>query len=167
MRHGLSCSEVAFSDFRGRLQHIHPEEPLKKMGPLSGMVRSLRRGLNRATLGVLVIDEDRCPCVKLLPDLEDFCRQWDVLDAVVGPFAGHERFDDPAQGFRTEHMVRNPHPGGSQQAFLTGFAHLYNLAPYQRWAQQAGQCGVEVEDGHVPTPDWMLNLHILPSGGCR
>ena len=24
------------------------------------------------------------------------------------------------------------HPGGSQQAFLTGLAHLYNLVPYQR-----------------------------------
>ena len=73
--------------FRGRLQHIHPEEPLKKMAPLSGMVQSLRRGLNRATLGVFVIDEDRCPCVEVLPDLEDFGRQRDVLDAVVGAFA--------------------------------------------------------------------------------
>jgi hypothetical protein len=36
------------------------------------------------------------------------------------------------------------HPGGSQQAFLTGLAHLYNLVPYQRRAQHAGQCGVEV-----------------------
>src|SRR5262245_32516965 len=35
------------------------------------------------------------------------------------------------------------HPGGSQQAFLTGLAHLYNLVPYQRRAQHAGQCGVE------------------------
>jgi hypothetical protein len=111
MRRGLSCSEVAFSDFRLRLQHIHPEGPLKKMGPLSGMVWSLRRGLNRATLGVLVIDEDRCPCVKLLPDLEDFGRQRDVLDAVVGPFAGHERFDDSTQGFRTKHMMGNNHRG--------------------------------------------------------
>src|SRR5712671_1410485 len=34
------------------------------------------------------------------------------------------------------------HPGGSQQAFLTGLAHLYNLVPYQRRAQHAGQCGV-------------------------
>jgi hypothetical protein len=33
------------------------------------------------------------------------------------------------------------HPGGSQQAFLTGLAHLYNLIPYQRRAQPAGQCG--------------------------
>ena len=30
------------------------------------------------------------------------------------------------------------HPGGSQQAFLTGLAHLYNLVPYQRRAQHAG-----------------------------
>src|SRR5262249_23627728 len=36
------------------------------------------------------------------------------------------------------------HPQGSQQAFLTGLAHLYNLVPYQRRAQHAGQCGVEV-----------------------
>ena len=37
------------------------------------------------------------------------------------------------------------HPGGSQAAFLTGLAHLYNLIPYQRRALHAGQCGVEVE----------------------
>ena len=59
------------------------------------------------------------------------------------------------------------HPGGSQQAFLTGLAHLYNLVPYQRWAQHAGQCGVEVEGGRVPTPDWMLTLQIPTSGGFR
>jgi hypothetical protein len=59
------------------------------------------------------------------------------------------------------------HPGGSQQAFLTGLAHLYNLVPYQRRAQHAGQCGVEVEGGRVPTPDWMLNLQILTSGGLQ
>jgi hypothetical protein len=59
------------------------------------------------------------------------------------------------------------HPKGSQQAFLTGLAHLYNLVPYQRRAKHAGQCGVEVEGGRVPTPDWMLNLQILTSGGFR
>jgi hypothetical protein len=59
------------------------------------------------------------------------------------------------------------HPTGSQQAFLTGLAHLYNLVPYQRRAKHAGQCGVEVEGGRVPTPDWMLNLQILTSGGFR
>jgi hypothetical protein len=59
------------------------------------------------------------------------------------------------------------HPGGSQEAFLRGLAHLYNLIPYQRRAHHAGQCGVEVEGGHVPTPDWMLNLQILTSGGFR
>jgi hypothetical protein len=59
------------------------------------------------------------------------------------------------------------HPGGSQQAFLRGLAHLYNLVPYQRRAQYAGQCGVEVEGGRVPTHDWFLNLQILTSGGFR
>ena len=59
------------------------------------------------------------------------------------------------------------HPGGSQQAFLTGLAHLYNLVPYQRRAQHAGQCGMEVEGGTVPTRDWFLNLQILTSGGFR
>jgi hypothetical protein len=59
------------------------------------------------------------------------------------------------------------HPGGSQEAFLTGLAHLYNLIPYQRRAQHAGQCGVEVEGGRVPTRDWFLNVQILTSGGFR
>src|SRR5690349_13114475 len=59
------------------------------------------------------------------------------------------------------------HPGGSQAAFLTGLAHLYNLIPYQRRALHAGKCGVEVEGGCVPTSDWMLNLQILTSGGYR
>ena len=59
------------------------------------------------------------------------------------------------------------HPGGSQAAFLAGLAHLYNLIPYQRRALNAGQCGVEVEGGRIPTPDWMLNLQILTSGGFR
>jgi len=59
------------------------------------------------------------------------------------------------------------HPDGSQQAFLIGLAHLYNLVPYQRRAQHAGQCGVEVEGGRLPTRDWLLNLQILTSGGFR
>ena len=59
------------------------------------------------------------------------------------------------------------HPGGSQQVCLTGLAHLYNLVPYQRRAKHAGQCGVEVEGGQVPTRDWLLNLQILTSGGFR
>ena len=57
------------------------------------------------------------------------------------------------------------HAGGSQAAFLTGLAHLYNLIPYQRRVKNAGLCGVEVEGGRVPTSDWMLNLQILTSGG--
>src|SRR5262244_1785641 len=59
------------------------------------------------------------------------------------------------------------HSQGSQQAFLTGLAHLYILVPYQRRARHAGHCGVEVEGGTVPTRDWLLNLQILTSGGFR
>src|SRR5436309_3126035 len=59
------------------------------------------------------------------------------------------------------------HPKGSQQAFLRELAHLYNLVPYQRRAQHAGQCGVEVEGGTVSTRDGFLNLQILTSGGFR
>jgi len=59
------------------------------------------------------------------------------------------------------------HPGGSQQAFLNGLALLYDLVPYPRRAKPAGQCGVEVEGGKVPTRDWFLNLQILTSGGFR
>jgi hypothetical protein len=59
------------------------------------------------------------------------------------------------------------HPHGSQQAFLRGLAHLYNLVPYQRRAKHAWQCGVEVEGGTVPTSDGFLNLQILTSGGFR
>jgi hypothetical protein len=59
------------------------------------------------------------------------------------------------------------HPAGSQQAFLTGLAHLYNLVPYQRRAKHAGQCGVEVEGGRVLTADWFLNVQMLTSGGFR
>jgi hypothetical protein len=59
------------------------------------------------------------------------------------------------------------HPDGNQKAFLAGLALLYNLVPYQRRATHAGQCGVEVEGGKVPTRDWLLNLQILTSGGFR
>jgi hypothetical protein len=59
------------------------------------------------------------------------------------------------------------HPHGSQQAFLAGLAHLYNLIPYQCRAKHAGRCGVEVEGGKVPTRDWFLNRQILTSGGFR
>jgi hypothetical protein len=57
------------------------------------------------------------------------------------------------------------HPLGSQQAFLHGLALLYNVVPYQHRAKHAGQCGVEVEGGRLPTQDWLLNLQILTSGG--
>jgi hypothetical protein len=57
------------------------------------------------------------------------------------------------------------HPAGSQQACLRGLAHLSHLVPYQRRAQHAGRCGVEVEGGTVPTRDWFLTLQSLTSGG--
>ena len=66
-------------------------------------------GLHGTTLGVLVVDEDRRPGVELLVHLEDFRGQRDVLGAIVSPFAGHERFDDPAQSVRTQQAVGNDH----------------------------------------------------------
>jgi len=36
-------------------------------------------------------------------------------------------------------MQGGQQPKGSQQVFLTGLAHWYNLVPYQRRAQPAGQ----------------------------
>ena len=57
------------------------------------------------------------------------------------------------------------HPEGSQQEFLIGLAMLYNFIPYQRRAKNAGLCGVEVEDGQLPSDNWLLNLQILTSGG--
>ena len=47
------------------------------------------------------------------------------------------------------------HPGGNQQAFVTGLAHLYNLVPYQRRAQHAGQSSPYLSLGaclHTPPP---------------
>ena len=49
----------------------------------SGTVRELVCGLNRATLCVFVVDEDRRPCVELLLHLEDFRGKRDVLGARV------------------------------------------------------------------------------------
>src|SRR5882724_7688017 len=38
------------------------------------------------------------------------------------------------------------HPKGSQQAFLTGLAHLYNLVPYQRRAQHAANVAWKLKE---------------------
>ena len=59
------------------------------------------------------------------------------------------------------------HPGGSQAAFLTGLAHLYNLIPYQRQAKNAASVGWKSKAETLPTSDWLLNLQILTSGGYR
>jgi hypothetical protein len=59
------------------------------------------------------------------------------------------------------------HPGGSHGACLTSLAHLYHLSPSQRRALNAGQWGVAIEGGRVPTSAWVLNLPIRASGGYR
>jgi hypothetical protein len=104
-------------------------------------------------------------------------RNW-VQDKKSGWYAVLEDPQMPAMSTALDHahnaidrklfnMKGFHHSGGSQAAFLTGLAHLYNLIPYQRRAKNAGLCGVEVEGGHVPTSDWVLNLQILTSGGYR
>jgi hypothetical protein len=59
------------------------------------------------------------------------------------------------------------HAQGSPQGWRTGLAHLYHLGPEQRRAPHAGQGGVEVDGGTVPTRDGCLTLQILTSGGWR
>ena len=65
---------------------------------------------------------------------------------------------------------RQMRPEVARNALLAthgGLSLEWCVVPYQRRAQHAGQWGVEVEGGRVPTPDWMLNLQILTSGGFR
>jgi hypothetical protein len=59
------------------------------------------------------------------------------------------------------------HAGVIYRHIILTVPAMFNLVPSQRRAQHAGQCGVEVEGGRVPTADWMLNLQILTSGGFR
>ena len=61
-------------------------------------------------------------------------------------------------------MKGSHHPHGSQQVFLRGLAHLYNLVPYQRRANHAGQCGVEVEGGTVPPAIGSSTCKSSPQG---
>ena len=65
--------------------------------------------LDRPTVCGLIVDDDRGARGELVPDLRDFGREWDFVDTIVGPLARDERFDDAAQGFRTQHAVRNHH----------------------------------------------------------
>jgi hypothetical protein len=48
----------------------------------------------------------------------------------------HNAIDHPLFAMKGCH-----HPGGSQEAFLTGLVHLYNLIPYQRRALHVGSGG--------------------------
>ena len=72
---------------------------------LSRRLRELIRGLNRPTVGGLVVDDDRGSRVELVPYLPDFGGKRDFMDTIVSALTGHECFDDAAQGFRTEHSV--------------------------------------------------------------
>ena len=105
-------------------------------------------------------------CVTVVPGQEGglVCGARRPADAGDQHPAGSSPQRHRAEAVRDEGL---PSSRGSQQAFLTGLAHLYNLVPYQRRAQHVGQCGVEVEGGRVPTRDWFLNLQILTSGGFR
>jgi hypothetical protein len=77
------------------------------MKRLSGIVHSLVRRLNCATVGVLVVDDDCSPRVEVLLHLEDVHDERDFLGAIGGSLAGHNRFDDLTQGVRTEQGVGN------------------------------------------------------------
>jgi hypothetical protein len=75
----------------------------------SRRLRDLVCRLDRPTVCGLIVDDDRGARVELVPDLRDFGREWDFVDTIVSPLARDERFDDAAQGFRTQHAVRNHH----------------------------------------------------------
>src|SRR5262249_51083798 len=72
-------------------------------------LRELVRGLDRPTVRGLVVDDNRGARVELVPDLPYFGREWNLVETVVGPLARNVRFDDAAQGFRTQYAVRNDH----------------------------------------------------------
>ena len=76
----------------------------------SGRVWELMRGLNRATLGDLIVDDDCSPGVELLVHLEDFRSKRDFLGAIVGPFAGdhHGQAEELRRG-----QTRAPPWGGA------------------------------------------------------
>ena len=54
------------------------------------------------------------------------------------------------------------HPGGSQQAFLTGLAHLYNLIPYQRRAPACGAVWWQWKADDYPQPTGSSICRSLP-----
>ena len=95
-------------------------------------------------------------------DFADFDRgAMFFIVALDGRFIG----GTPIDGDLLWHAVATDRLG--QKAFRTGLAHLSTLVPSPRRAKHAGQGGVAVEGGTVPTRDWFLNLQILTSGGFR
>ena len=62
-------------------------------------------------------------------------------------------------------MKQFHHNKGRQNQYINGYALLYNIIPYQRRAKNAELCAIQVENGKVPSKNWMLNIQILTSGG--
>ena len=56
-----------------------------RASPVSRRLRALIRRLDRATVRVGVIDDDRGAHDELVPDLPDFRRERDIVDTVVVP----------------------------------------------------------------------------------
>ena len=103
VRHHQSGGRGGWYDAWGCGPHCHGR------ALLSRRLRALLRRLDRATLRGLIVDEDRGARVKLVPDLRDFGRERDLVETVVGPFAGDECFNDAAQGGGTQPPVGNDH----------------------------------------------------------
>jgi hypothetical protein len=94
----------------------YPDPFCSRKGLRSEIAGALVRGLYRATVGGLVIDDDRRARVEWLLHLEDLRGERDVLSTVVSTLTGDECFDDAAQGVGTEPPVGNKH--GYEGAFL-------------------------------------------------
>ena len=137
----------------------------------AGLLPHGRNGLNAQRMAVVSTFREPSLCRHVPREL--WRSVWLDLPPIIAVTACHQR--NCVERYSRYNAIERKlfamkgfhHPEGSQQVFLTGLAHLYNLIPYQRRAQHAGQCGVEVEGGKVPTQDWLLNLQILTSGGFR
>ena len=62
--------------------------------------------------------------MKMVAARQEFTRQ-PFLCAVVGALAGHDRFEDAAQGFGTEHPVGNHH--GRKASSLRGYSRVTTI----------------------------------------
>ena len=101
--------------------------------------------------------------------LRDKQAGWDVVVADPQRPATRPLWDQAPNAMARQVFAMQglPQPRGSPQAFLPGRAHLATLVPSQRRAQHAGQCSLAGAGGRVPTPDGLLTLPMLTSGGLR